>query len=258
MNNFSRNAFEEHLAALGISQGDAIAVHARLLTFGRIEGGVETVFEVLCQAVGENGTLVFPSYTLELSADDVFHPQATPAQGMGSLPEYVRRSPKAQRTLCPLHSHVVIGPQAPALLNADPTRSIGPGSAFEVMLDHRFKLLLLGCTAHEGATVIHHVEANVGVPYREWITLERSVAGSDGSVRTMQCPYYGRRQDQNVRTDLTLADRVIRSLPEANVLSVGNRHSVFVPLAAVDRAIRDLLKQDPFALIERSGLEAAG
>ena len=98
-------------------------------------------------------------------------------------------------------------------MDSDPTRSIGPGSSFDAMQLAGFQLLLLGCTFHEGATFVHHVEAMVGVPYREWVDLERRVVTPDGITRAMQCRYYGRRRQLGFSNDLSVCEVASRAHP---------------------------------------------
>ena len=101
-----------HFELLGLHKGQAIVVHSKLLSFGRINGGVESVFKALQQVVGDKGTLVFPTYTLNLSSEDVYNPDTTPSYGMGALSEYVRKIPGVLRSNCPMHNHCALGPLA--------------------------------------------------------------------------------------------------------------------------------------------------
>ena len=72
-----------HLAALGVKTGDHLSVHARLLSFGLIDGGAETVFAALTRAVGPSGTIVMPSYTL--ARGTIYDPRTTPSQTVGAI-----------------------------------------------------------------------------------------------------------------------------------------------------------------------------
>lgn len=245
-------ALEAHLQALGIVRGMDIAVHSRLLSFGRIAGGAEAVYNALRSAVGRDGTLVFPTYSLPLRPDDVYDPVTTPSSGMGALPEYVRSRPDAQRTLCPMHGHVAVGPKAEALMAVDPLVSVGRGSSFDWMGEAGFYLLLLGCTAQEGATFFHHVEAVVGVPYREWIDVPRTVKFPDGEARGVFCRYYGRRADIPVKNDLNLAEEEIRRRFDCRIATVGKRESLLVSLNTIEHALAALISRDPFALTHTS------
>jgi aminoglycoside 3-N-acetyltransferase len=227
-----------------------LAVHARLLSFGQIEGGVQTAYTSLREAVGPSGTLVFPTYTVDLEAQSVFDPLRTASRRNGALSNYAMEQDGAIRTRCPIHSHVAIGPDASLLMMANARCSLGHGSSFEVMHKSGFNLLLLGCTAHEGATFVHHVEAIVGVPYRHWVTLKRQVALPDGSVEMFECPYYARRMDYSVRTNLARLHAAAIQISEVSVVPIGSRESVLVSLDALDTCTKDLLHNDPYALVE--------
>ncbi|CAN0602462.1 unnamed protein product, partial [Ectocarpus sp. 12 AP-2014] len=144
MNTLTRSDFVAHLNQLGLEPGDRVCVHSRLLSFGRIEGAVEMVLDRLLDTLGPNGTLAVPTFTLNLTGSEVFDLRTTPSFGTGALSETVRQHPEARRTNCPLHSFAAVGPASDHIVRADPTRPVGPGSAFQIMRDQGFKLILLG------------------------------------------------------------------------------------------------------------------
>ncbi|MBM3506209.1 MAG: AAC(3) family N-acetyltransferase [Alphaproteobacteria bacterium] len=228
-----------------------LAVHSRLLTFGRVAGGVATVFDVLKDAVGESGTLVFPTYTTRLGPDEAFDPMTTPSQMMGALPEYARRQPGVGRSSCPMHSHAAVGARARVVLEADETVSLGAGSSFEAMSGAGFQVLLLGCSFQEGATFVHHVEALVGVPYRRWLALPRKVRGGDGTVRDLTLRYYGRNDDAPAN-DFTPVERRAEAEGGARRVAVNARSSFLFACTSVERLVRSMLAIDSFALTERA------
>ena len=52
---------------LGIKQGDTLLVHASLSSLGYVVGGAETLFLALRDIIGDQGTIVVPSQTVEIS-----------------------------------------------------------------------------------------------------------------------------------------------------------------------------------------------
>ena len=52
---------------LGIKQGDTLLVHASLSSLGYVVGGAEALFLALRDIIGEQGTIVVPSQTVEIS-----------------------------------------------------------------------------------------------------------------------------------------------------------------------------------------------
>jgi aminoglycoside N3'-acetyltransferase len=246
---FSRDELFTHLSGLGLRKGMHVAVHSRLISFGRIEGGAEAVFSVLREIVGSEGTLVFPTYTLSLDDQAPYSPLETPSQGMGALAELARKHPDSQRTLSPMHSHVSIGARTEEIMSANSLRSLGEGSAFAAMEGADFSLLLLGCSFHEGATFIHHVEAVIGVPYREWIDLPRLVKKPDGSTHGVSCQYYARRESETLDTDLSGVEHRIRKERIGKSKDINSRVSYLVKLSELHRCIEQMLAESPYSLM---------
>ena len=52
---------------LGIKRGDTLLVHASMSSLGYVVGGVEPLYLALREVIGEKGTIVVPSQTVEIS-----------------------------------------------------------------------------------------------------------------------------------------------------------------------------------------------
>ena len=52
---------------LGIKEGDTLLVHASLSSLGYVVGGAEALFWALREVIGDKGTIVVPSQTVEIS-----------------------------------------------------------------------------------------------------------------------------------------------------------------------------------------------
>ena len=250
----TRAGLAQHLDALGVRSGMHVAVHSRLLSFGRIEGGLATVYAALCDAVGPEGTVVVPTYTFYLGAGDLYDPATTPSREVGALPEYVRTQPAVLRTLCPMHSHAATGARVAVLAEADPERSLGEGSSFAAMQADGFHLLLLGCTFLEGATFLHQVEASVGVPYRTWLHLPRRVLRPDGTEQHLDLRHYGMERDTRLQKNFAVAERAMAAQPGTmSSVAVGGRSSHLMALGTLYEVVAGLLAADPFALMVDPG-----
>lgn len=60
----TKSDIESGLRKLGIKAGFPMEVHSSLHSFGQVEGGAKTVIEALMQVVGDDGTIVMPSFRL--------------------------------------------------------------------------------------------------------------------------------------------------------------------------------------------------
>ena len=49
------------LRNLGIKEGDVVITHSSLKSMGNVEGGADTVIDALIEAVGSEGTVLFPA-----------------------------------------------------------------------------------------------------------------------------------------------------------------------------------------------------
>ena len=105
-------------------------VHSSLSSLGTVEGGAETVMEALLQALGNEGTLVVPTFTDEVVArynGFVFDVSNTPSY-VGAITEAARARPDALRSHHPWHSVSAIGPMADDLTHNKIDSPWRPGS----------------------------------------------------------------------------------------------------------------------------------
>lgn len=106
----------EKLRQLGLRQGMVVAVHSSLSRLGFVEGGAQTVIDALLAVVGEQGTIMMPTFTgFSQETKPVFDARKTPSR-VGTITEAFRKMPNAERSLHPTHSCAAIGPKASFLL----------------------------------------------------------------------------------------------------------------------------------------------
>jgi aminoglycoside N3'-acetyltransferase len=158
---------DRSLRQLGIESGDGLLVHSAIQMLGKPVNGLQTYVDVIQNLIGEKGTLVVPTFTLDYPSTQVFDRNKTPSTGMGSFSEYVRQLPGTLRSSHPLQSVAALGYNAMDLTDRDTPSAFEDGSIFARMLALDFKLLLLG-TDIQAASMVHYCEAVAQVPYRRW------------------------------------------------------------------------------------------
>ncbi|MGK5078881.1 AAC(3) family N-acetyltransferase [Janthinobacterium sp. HLX7-2] len=99
------------LQRLGIAPGDTLFIHSSLKSLGYVEGGAATVIRALQDAVGQQGTLLLPTYYLPggtLHATCEMHDYVFDVRRhgthMGRLPEAFLASGAICRSIHPTHS----------------------------------------------------------------------------------------------------------------------------------------------------------
>lgn len=180
------------LSALGVRPGAALLVHASLRSMGPAVGGPHAVLTALRRAVGQDGTVVVPSFTPENSdtsphyrarvrgldteareavraSMEPFDPARTPAPSMGALAETVRAAAGAERSGHPQTSFAAIGPEAGKLLAGHrPDCHLGEDSPLARLYEADAGILLLG-TGYDTCTAFHLGEyRRSGPPLRRY------------------------------------------------------------------------------------------
>ena len=169
---------------LGLKPGAVVLVHSAMRTFGRIDGGADTVVAALLEVLGPTGTLVAPTFTFQHAIrqpDPVIDPAADPSE-MGAVTEAVRLRPDALRSTTFRHSFAAVGRRAGEITEVDPELSpFDVRSSFGVMVALNAQTLLLGVT-YESSTTHHFAEALSEVPYRHMVPLDVRLRRSSGTI----------------------------------------------------------------------------
>jgi len=178
------------LRAVGVGAGDFLLVHSSLSALGWVEGGAGTVLSALREAVGPEGTVLFPAFTCCFRTLGVcaktwdfrpFDPNDTAAlRWTGSLArELLRTEPGTLRSRHLTNSWTGFGPRAAwALADHEPTDPpFGANSPLAKALEAKGKAVFLGADV-KSCTFLHHVEDRLDLPGIGPALI--SVAGADG------------------------------------------------------------------------------
>lgn len=201
------------LRELGLGAGDTVIVHASLSALGWVAGGPPAVVDALQSVVTEDGTLVFPTHTSQLSdprdwsnppipeswhgpfREQVppYRPEITPCPRVGAIPDCFRNYPGVERSGHPLYSFAAWGSDAESVVADHPLETgLGEGSPLESVYERGGYVLQLG-TDHGTNTSLHLAEHRSdwskptetnGAPVlvdgqREWVTIEELAAETD-------------------------------------------------------------------------------
>jgi hypothetical protein len=103
-----------------------------LSSFGRVEGGADSVLDAILEVIGPKGNLMLPTFNYTRPIPEpYFDPAATPGH-TGAIPEAGRKRAGAVRSLHPSHSVAVIGPDAVELTRDHlKVRALGIGSPID-------------------------------------------------------------------------------------------------------------------------------
>ena len=195
------------LERLGVENGSTLLVHSSLSALGWVAGGPAAVVLALERCLGEDGTLVMPTHSSDLSGPSgwrnppvpdswwetirqhtpAYEPDLTPTRGMGAIPECFRKQSGVVRSGHPQYSFAARGPHADAVTrNHSLAFPLGEGSPLARIYDLDGYVLLLGVD-HGSNTSLHLAEyrarfrgkrtLTLGAPVlvdgaRTWLTFE--------------------------------------------------------------------------------------
>jgi aminoglycoside 3-N-acetyltransferase len=170
---FTQEDLKQSLLSAGIQPGNHLMVHASLSKMGFIEGGADTVVEVLKEMVGSEGLILMPTSPIArlqldyVSAIPLFDVLDTPS-AMGKVSEVFRTSDGVVRSYHPTEPVAAWGVKAYEYIK-DHTNKNTPyhwDSPYGKLIQHGGKILYIGVTLDNAGTHLHTLEdaLDVGVP----------------------------------------------------------------------------------------------
>lgn len=235
-----------------IHKGDCVYVVSDMLELGKVcrNQGNKLVLNELIVAlqdmVGDEGTLLFPTFNWDFCKGIAFDIKNTPVK-TGALPKAALKREDFQRTAHPLYSFAVWGKHSKELLKNNARDAFGPGTIFEKMYEWNAKVLVIGLSPLAGVTYIHHVEQMVGVPYRYNKEFTADYIDVEGNCSVQSYFMYVRDLDMDPRHINGFQPLADKMTAEGKIQSA-DFNSVqchFLLVSDLDEAVRrDILEND--------------
>jgi aminoglycoside 3-N-acetyltransferase len=198
------------LKQMGIREGDSIMVHMSLSKAGYIEGGAETVVDVLLQSVGKNGNVLMPSFAHQtfskyyLDEDPVFDVKNSPSRA-GAVTEAFRKRPNVLRSFHPTDSVCAHGPLAEYFISGH-FGQLTPytrESPYYKLATKQGKILNIGVPLNTSCTNMHTLEDAVDFkfPIYHPKIYEARMKNTEGELVTMKTKVHDPVFSQKRRPD---------------------------------------------------------
>jgi len=251
MNAYDPETLTRALVALGLGPGDIIFSHSAIGNLGLPQGArsaeeaCRLVYAAIREALGPQGTLLVPTYTLSFTRNEIFDPAEAPSP-MGRFAEYIRRLPGSVRSIDPLFSIAGIGKSAKTLLATIPPTSFGADCVYERLLRDDAWIVNLGLDL-DYLTILHHIEWRLRVPYR-FDKIFRGVIRQGADDRELEWTYYVRHLSANSEPDL---GRFLRDAREQGLIryaAVGKGRLAAMRCRAIAERISRLVAADPWVM----------
>ena len=188
------NDISRLFADLGLNKGDIVLIHSNVASLGKVEKGLEGIFFAVREIIGNEGTLVVPTFTFSFCRGKVFDVKKSKSEN-GVFTEYVRKLPGTVRSPHGITSFAAIGQEAIPMMSMSDKTSYGPGSIPGNLRNAGCKVLQIGVPV---ISHTHYVERLVGVEYRYDKEFDGTIY--DGSIEFEEtCSLYVRRNDRVVK-----------------------------------------------------------
>lgn len=222
---FTQENLKQSLLSAGIQPGDHLMVHASLSKMGFIEGGANTVVDVLKEMVGAEGLILMPTSPIArlqldyVSSNPLFDVYNTPS-AMGKVSEVFRTSAGVVRSYHPTEPVAAWGVKAYEYIK-DHTKKNTPyhwDSPYGKLIQHGGKILYIGVTLDNAGTHLHTLEdaLDVGVPVyyaQEFRLPVRDYEGKELIVTTkVHNPEYSKKRRCDELLPMFLREGVYREV----------------------------------------------
>ena len=251
------------LAGLGVGEGDTLFVHSGLKGALRLAGATrEEKLDTLAGGLRDSvrgGVLVLPTFTYSFTRGEPYDRSRSPS-AVGVLSERFRTLADVRRTADPIFSCAVLGelpgPWAERLLRIGDQDCFGPCSIFAFLAETDAKLLFLGVD-FEMCTYVHHVEQQLGVPYRHLKDFRGTVV--DGDERAaVTARYYVRDREADVESHFAPLGEALLASGQARQARLERGPRLYLTSArAVAAEIEPRVAENPDYLLRRGHPAAA-
>ncbi|MDE6433372.1 MAG: DUF4910 domain-containing protein [Lachnospiraceae bacterium] len=159
--------------SLGIEKGDKIFVSSAVKSLVKIcrehEENVDLndLIDAFIDAVGEEGTVIFPTYNWDWCKGEAFDYKNTSSQ-VGALSQTALERSDFKRTKHPIYSFAVWGRDQELLCGMDNKSAFGHDSPFAYFLENHVTNIIINVEFKHSFTFVHFVEEQLmkNVPYR--------------------------------------------------------------------------------------------
>lgn len=154
------------LKRVGLKAGANVVVHSSLKSFGKVEGGADSVVDALIEVVGDQGTIIMPCFTYDWQPGQRFDWSKAQSTWTGKIPTTFGQRAGTKRGKHPLYDVSVRGPLADWVIKVNDYIPMGWGEnkLYYQLKDKNGSVLLLGVD-HNSNSTIHICQELADVPY---------------------------------------------------------------------------------------------
>lgn len=251
------------LHQLGVKPGDVVLVHSSMRGLGYIDGGPNAVVDALLEAVGSDGTVLFPTLTGR-ATDGPEYPPAIElsstrcAAFVGIVPETARTRADAIRSVHPTHSVVAIGANREEWTSGHQNghSPCDEASPYFRLMEQGGKILLLGGVTHDSNTSLHCIEELAAVPYHLQHDVTNGtvrLSGGDIVIVPNQLHLWQNRYSHlDLLRDFNVVAEPLTQAGYQRSVIIGKTESTLIDAHGIREVLLPILAENPLFLLNQS------
>ncbi len=239
------------LKELGLQEGDCVLVHSSYKSLGPIIEGPKTVIDAIIEVIGEEGTLIVPTFNFAFCKGEAFDVRSTPSQ-MGILTELVRQHPDSHRNMHPIYSFAFLGKHGSELGKLRYKSSYGADSVFGKLRELNGKIMIIGLSYNKSMTFFHHIEEMEGCDYRYFKSFAGTVTDWEGRTYQDTFTMFVRDLDKGVVTAVDPMGKVLEDQGAVSKKNIGEATVRLMKANDVYRITSREMKRNPKLLYQIS------
>jgi aminoglycoside 3-N-acetyltransferase len=250
---YSQEDLVSGLKSVGIKQGDTVLTYVSFGLLGRLKGGKnsESSSQILLNSfktvLGENGTLLVPTYTYSFCNNEKYQVEQTPSS-IGPFTEFFRQQENVKRSRNPIFSVAGLGPKTTLLLTNLPQTCFGKDCVYDRLTKIGGKICMIGLGL-QWATFRHYIEQTIKIPARYSKKFSGNIV-ENNQVKHEVWDYFVRKLDDHCYPDGRRLEKKARELGYCKTSIVGRGEISQIDCKKfLDLGI-DMLKQDPWFTVK--------
>jgi aminoglycoside 3-N-acetyltransferase len=247
------SAVTDALLSIGVKPGSVVMVHPDAIVAAQFpaipnEQRLDLLIESIETALGDDGTLLIPTFSYSFTKGEPFDIANTPS-AVGMVSERFRSRPGVDRTADPIFSFACKGPLAPGFCAIPVKECFGAESVFATL--HRLNAYIvdLGCSMNRGGTFVHYAETVHGVDYRYNKTFSGTIISRNGEAYQSSVVYNVRDLTRRSGADLGRLQKRLEDDRKSRTAVVGRSRIMAVTASDLFDTVWEMLDEDPLSLI---------
>ena len=238
----------------GVKTGSILMLHSDAIFLAQTHSKKKDdkyalLFAALDKVLGNEGTLIIPTFTYSATKNEPFIVEETPST-VGAISEYFRKMPNVLRTSDPNFSVAVKGLKARDFVHTNVNNAFGPNSVFGLIDHHDAWIVCMACS-FDNITFTHFIEQSIGVKYRYIKKFNYEIINNN-TTKIGEQKYYVRDLNINSKINLLLLKEKLIQENKLQIQFLKRFTMMAVKCSDFKESAKIIINENPLGLINEA------